>query len=56
MESEGIYGGLCSVVNPQKPLFNAFHSLVGIVLEGKVQGWNNEMKIVNVYGPYSQRR
>ena len=54
--SKGIFKGLCSSWNPYKALFNAYQSSTGIVLDWKVQGWNHEVKIVNYYGLYSQRK
>lgn len=56
LDSKGIFGGLCSSWNPYKSWFNDYHSLAGIVLEGKFQGCNYEVKIINFYGPYSQRK
>jgi hypothetical protein len=56
IDSEGLSGGFCPAWNPLKSLFNSYQSSTGIVLDGRVQGWNQGVKVVNFYGPYTQRK
>ena len=56
LDSKSLSGGLCSTWNPIKGLFNAYHSPAIILLEGRFQGWNQVVKVVNCYGPYSNRK
>jgi exonuclease III len=50
IDSKGLSGGLW---NPFKACFNAYQSLAGIVLEGKIQGCSYDFNFINCYGPYS---
>lgn len=52
LESKGLSRRLCLVWNPKKGIFNAYQSFACIVLEGRVKGWAQLVKLVNRYGPY----
>lgn len=56
LDSNGIFGGTCVVWNPCKASFNTYLSSARIVMEKKLQGWNQSVKIINCYGPYSHRK
>lgn len=55
LDSKGLFSGFCSSWNPYKAWFNAYQSSSSIALDGKFQRCSHEVKIINCYGPYSQR-
>ena len=55
VDANGKSGGLFSSWNPKKANFDAFHSVAGIILQGKLFNSDQVVKVVNCYGPYLNR-
>ena len=55
IDVEGQSRGLLSAWNPKKANFDAFHSVAGILLEGKLFNSDQVVKVVNCYGSYLNR-
>jgi hypothetical protein len=47
---------LLTAWNPRKVDFKAYVTAAGILLEGQEKDLNKNMKLLNRYGPYSERR
>jgi hypothetical protein len=46
---------LLTAWNPRKDDFSSFLTPAGILLEGTVKDLDRRMKVINCYGPYSDR-
>jgi hypothetical protein len=55
VDSSGHSGGMLTTWNPRKVEFSAFLTPAGILLEGFVKDLDRRMKLINCYGPYSDR-
>jgi hypothetical protein len=55
VDSSGLSRGLLSVWNPKKVDFSAYLTPAGIMLEGYVKDLDKRLKLINCYGPYSDR-
>ena len=55
VDANGKSGGLFSSWNPKKANFDAFHSVAGIILQGKLFNSDQVVKVVNCYGSYLNR-
>jgi hypothetical protein len=56
VDSNGLSGDLLLAWNPNKANFDDFFTPAGILLEGFVKDVNRSLKMVNCYGPYSNRQ
>ena len=52
IDDVGLSGGLLSAWDLKKASFDAFNSCAGIILQGRIVGDSQIVKVVNVYGPY----
>ena len=55
-DSNGLSGGLLSAWDPRFARFKSFCTPGGILLEGHFKGFDGELKLLNVYGPYNDRQ
>jgi len=54
-DARGRSGGILCIWNPTCCDFTSFSSTYGIMLVGQIKGFEEEVKILNVYGPYKVR-
>ena len=52
IDAVGQYGGLAAIWNPQVCSLKSFKTCARILLEVKVQGFDEELKILNIYALY----
>ena len=52
VDASGKSGGLLSTWNPNLALFDVFKSTAGILLQGRPINGDQEINILNCYGPY----
>ena len=56
LDVDGIYGGLVATWNPSTYSFKPFRACTRILLEGKFQGFEKYLHLLNVHAPYKDRR
>ena len=54
-ESCGLSGGLLCIWNPALCDFTSFSSSAGILMVGRLKGFEEEVRIHNIYGPYKDK-
>jgi len=54
-DTQGKSGGLLCIWNPSLCDFKSYISAVGLLLTGCIKGIKEDLKILNVYGPYNDR-
>jgi hypothetical protein len=55
VDCTSLSGGLLSAWNPRKIIFSTYLILAGILLEGRIKDLDRVLKVINYYGPYSDR-
>jgi hypothetical protein len=55
VDSSRLSGGMLTAWNPRKDEFSSFLTPAGILLDGLVKDLNKRLKLINCYGPYSDR-
>jgi endonuclease/exonuclease/phosphatase family metal-dependent hydrolase len=55
VDSTRLSGGLLTPWDPRKDDFFAYLTIAGILLDGVVKDLNKRLKLINYYGPYSDR-
>lgn len=56
VDAVGLSRGLLLALNEYFVIYNSFCSMSSIILEGNFHGIGSPLKIVNCYGPYSNRK
>lgn len=56
IDSDGLSGGMSTTWNPLKSYLTTYQDSVGIVLEGKIKNCSHDLKIINCYRSYRNRK
>jgi len=56
LDAIGMSGGILTARNPSLGNFQAFTTSAGLLVEGHVRGFQEMIRVLNIYGPYRDRR
>ena len=55
LDDSGILGGILLSWDPVCVDFKSFQTVAGLMVEGKLKGFDSTIDILSVYGPYNHR-